>query len=253
MPMQELVTPINLVEIFSSIQGEGLFVGCRQVFVRLAGCNLSCRYCDTRDSFAVPAAARVETEAGSRLFGSITNPVAAAELYDTVANLCRTPHHSISLTGGEPLLQPQAVAALSSLRSKGVRLYLETNGTLPTALAQVIQHIDIVSMDFKLPSELPKNQAYWQEHAEFLKVACQREVFVKIVLSGRTSSSELEQAVALICNIDPAIPLILQPVTPVNGVTPVVPEQVLRWQELALAKLRNVRVIPQTHKLMGQL
>ena len=252
--MQEnVVSPINLVEIFSSIQGEGLFVGCRQVFVRLAGCNLFCRYCDTRDSFAVPAAARVETEAGSRMFGSITNPVAASELFAAVANLCRTPHHSISLTGGEPLLQPQAVVALSPLRDKGVRLYLETNGTLPKALAQVIQHIDIVSIDFKLPSELPEQQEYWQEHAEFLKVACQREVFVKIVLSGRTSPSELERAIALICDINPAIPLILQPVTPVHGVTPVVPEQVLRWQELALASLQNVRVIPQTHKLMGQL
>ena len=252
--MQEnVVSPINLVEIFSSIQGEGLFVGCRQVFVRLAGCNLFCRYCDTRDSFAVPAAARVETDAGSRVFGSITNPVAASELFAAVANLCRTPHHSISLTGGEPLLQPQAVVALSPLRDKGVRLYLETNGTLPTILAQVIQHIDIVSMDFKLPSELPEQQEYWQEHAEFLKVACQREVFVKIVLSGRTSPSELEKAIALICDINPAIPLILQPVTPVDGVTPVVPEQVLRWQELALASLQNVRVIPQTHKLMGQL
>ena len=252
--MQEnVVSPMNLVEIFSSIQGEGLFVGCRQVFVRLAGCNLFCRYCDTRDSFAVPAAARVETDAGSRVFGSITNPVAASELFAAVANLCRTPHHSISLTGGEPLLQPQAVVALSPLRDKGVRLYLETNGTLPKALAQVIQHIDIVSMDFKLPSELPEQQEYWQEHAEFLKVACQREVFVKIVLSGRTSPSELERAIALICDINPAIPLILQPVTPVHGVTPVVPEQVLRWQELALASLQNVRVIPQTHKLMGQL
>ena len=252
--MQEnVVSPMNLVEIFSSIQGEGLFVGCRQVFVRLAGCNLFCRYCDTRDSFAVPAAARVETEAGSRMFGSITNPVAASELFAAVANLCRTPHHSISLTGGEPLLQPQAVVALSPLRDKGVRLYLETNGTLPTILEQVIQHIDIVSMDFKLPSELPEQQEYWQEHAEFLKVACQREVFVKIVLSGRTSPSELERAIALICDINPAIPLILQPVTPVHGVTPVVPEQVLRWQELALASLQNVRVIPQTHKLMGQL
>ena len=89
--MQEnVVSPMNLVEIFSSIQGEGLFVGCRQVFVRLAGCNLFCRYCDTRDSFAVPAAARVETEAGSRMFGSITNPVAASELFAAVANLCRT-------------------------------------------------------------------------------------------------------------------------------------------------------------------
>ena len=243
---------VNLVEIFSSIQGEGLFVGCRQVFVRLAGCNLSCRYCDTRESFAAPVAARVEAEPGSREFHPLTNPVGGFELRDAVANLCRSPHHSVSLTGGEPLLQPQAVSILSPLRRQGVRLYLETNGTLPGILRQTIQDIDIVSMDFKLPSDLA-GQNFWREHAEFLQVASQREVFVKIVLSNDTKQDEMKQAIQLIADVNTSIPLILQPVTPINGVLPIHPDHVLRWQDFALTKLRDVRVIPQTHKIMGQL
>lgn len=243
---------INLVEIFSSIQGEGLFVGCRQVFVRLAGCNLSCRYCDTRESFGAPAVARVETEPGSREFHPLANPVDGFGLRDAVANLCRSPHHSVSLTGGEPLLQPQAVSILSPLRRQGVRLYLETNGTLPGMLRQVIQDIDIIAMDFKLPSDL-SGQNFWREHAEFLQVASQRDVFVKIVLSNDTNQAEMKQAIRLIAGVSDEIPLVLQPVTPVNGVLPVRPEQMLHWQEFALTKLQDVRVIPQTHKIMGQL
>lgn len=243
---------VNLAEIFSSIQGEGLFVGCRQVFVRLAGCNLSCQYCDTRESLGVPATARVESGPGNRDFHTLPNPVTDFVLRDAVADLCRSPHHSISLTGGEPLLQPQAVSILSPLRAQGVLLYLETNGTLPAELRQVISDIDIVSMDIKLPSELA-GRNFWREHAEFLQVASQSEVFVKIVLSNNTTQAEMERALSLITGVSAAIPLILQPVTPINGVLPINPDQVLRWQEFALSKLRDVRVIPQTHKIMGQL
>ena len=243
---------VNLVEIFSSIQGEGLYVGCRQVFVRLAGCNISCRYCDTRESFAIPASARIETEAGSRLFQTAPNPFSLSALISNVEDLCCSPHHSISLTGGEPLLQPEAVIALSSAHTNNARIYLETNGTLPDALRAVIGSVDIISMDFKLPSAMAGNNC-WQAHETFLQVASQREVFVKIVLSGETTQAELGRAITLIASIDREIPLILQPVTPINGVAPVSANTVLRSQELAMGPLRNVRVIPQTHKIMGHL
>ena len=243
---------VHLVEVFSSIQGEGLYVGCRQVFVRLAGCNILCRYCDTADSFTTPHAARIEEGAGTRNFQFLANPVPVKHLVAQVAALCSQPHHSVSLTGGEPLLRLEAVKALLTLRFHGIKLFLETNGTLPDALEQIIDDIDIVSLDFKLPSVLDGKE-YWQEHEAFLRIAARREAYVKIVLSGETTRQEVARAIDLIAKVDPGVPLVFQPVTPLNGVTAVDPLQVLDWQLLALQRLKDVRVIPQTHKVMGQL
>ena len=60
---------------------------------------------------------------------------------------------------------------------------METNGTLVKQLAQVIDEIDIISMDMKLPSDIGK--AYWQEHEEFLKLASKKDVYVKIVITDK--------------------------------------------------------------------
>ena len=55
----------NIIEIFSSIQGEGKYVGCRQVFVRLEGCNLDCTYCDTENEVGRHPHCMVEERVGS--------------------------------------------------------------------------------------------------------------------------------------------------------------------------------------------
>ena len=243
---------VGLVEVFSSIQGEGLFVGCRQVFVRLAGCNISCRYCDTRESFVAPERARVETAAGRRQFVEIANPLPISAVVDHVGALCRSPHHSISVTGGEPLLYPHVIKALATLRGNEMKLFLETNGTLPAELRSVIDVVDIVSLDFKLPSVMGGKE-YWKQHAEFLQIAVTKMAVVKVVISGETTQAEIERSIELIAAIDATVPLILQPVTAVNGVSSVDPAKALLWQELALWQLHDVRVIPQTHKIMGQL
>ncbi len=250
--MKPAADTVNLVEVFSSIQGEGLYVGCRQVFVRLAGCNIFCQYCDTTNSFCVPEYAKIEQEPGRRNFMAIANPVPVAKLIELVSNLCRSPHHSVSVTGGEPLLQPETVSAFGSLREQGIGLYLETNGTLPRALEQVIDQVDIISLDFKLPSAM-KGKEYWQQHEQFLLTAVRREPFVKVVLSAETTSEEILRSIDLIEVVDSTVPLIFQPVTPTNGVHAVDPQKVLLWQQLALHRLKDVRVIPQTHKIMGQL
>ena len=234
-------------EIFSGIQGEGLLVGERQVFIRLAGCNLRCSYCDTPSSQIPTDSCRIEQTAGKRDFLIQGNPLTAEE----VAGHASRPQigtGAVVLTGGEPLVQHAFVEKAASLLT-GRRIMLETNGSLPDALPEVLPFIDIVSMDVKLPSATGGPDLL-QVHERFLCTAIAKEVYVKIVLTAGTSSRELSAAVKMMKTVDAAIPLVLQPVT---GYEPPTPSQVLEWQSECLKYLRDVRVIPQCHKIMGQL
>jgi len=240
---------INIVEVFSSIQGEGQYVGHRQIFVRLAGCNLECAFCDTPTSRTFAQNGQIERTAGKRDFKVIFNPISIVELAKYINNMLVFPHHSISLTGGEPLCQVAAIKKLAPLIDG--KIYLETNGTLPQELAIVLPDIDIISMDIKLPSATGRE--LWQQHHDFLQLANQRTVFVKLVVTQEMSAEEFGQAIALVASVDKEIPLIIQPVTPINNCQGVTPDMVLHYQEQALTVLSNVRVIPQTHKFIGQL
>lgn len=239
----------NIVEIFSSIQGEGLYIGTRQVFVRFAGCNMACAYCDTPESRTFGKEALIESTPGRRDFSKITNPLSIECLAQHINSLLTLRHHSISFTGGEPLFQVDTLVELAA--KLDAPKYLETNGILVEQLTKILPQLDIISMDIKLPSIAGKE--YWQEHHEFLRLASTKEVFVKIVVTGQSSKNELQQAFELVTSINKSIPVILQPVTPLNGCEPVFPADMLLYQEQALSVLNNVRVIPQTHKFMGQL
>ena len=99
---------------------------------------------------------------------------------------------------------------LPQLKNAGVRSYLETNGVLPSALADVIDGIDIISMDLKLPSST-QCQSFWDEHLEFLKIASQKDVFVKAVISSETHREDILKAVDVVAQVDPTIMFVLQP------------------------------------------
>ena len=245
----------QLCEVFNSIQGEGLYVGDRQTFIRFAGCNLSCQYCDTPEALVVSKEYKVETSPGKKNFNKHSNPATTSQLIDLI-NLLDKPKgltSAISLTGGEPLLQVDFLKSfLPELKKNNpLPLHLETNGVLPDHLAEVIDLIDVVALDLKLESATGLSP-YWKEHRKALEVAFMKDVFVKIVFSRETKAKELDDAVKLIAEIDENIQLVLQPVTPHGPIKhrPLA-EQIMAFDAIAKRKLKRVKVIPQVHKLLA--
>jgi 7-carboxy-7-deazaguanine synthase len=263
-------TESHVFEIFSSFQGEGLYLGERQIFIRFLMCNMNCAYCDSQESLAPQKTFRIEETPGKRDFKQYNNPATIDQLSGFIDQLKGQPglHHSVSITGGEPLLQVDFIKLLiPKIKEKGLKAYLETNGTMPDRLSEVIDLVDIVAMDFKLPSMTGESDRL-QEHKKALEVAAARlpsptaqdvggqasDVFVKIVIGKQTKPIEIENASKAISEVNGEIPLVLQPVTPVreikHGPTS---EQMFSFHAIAKRHLSRVRVIPQVHKLLGQL
>lgn len=242
----------QVLEIFSSIQGEGLLVGCRQVFLRLAGCNLDCGYCDT--PFAPQPNCRIEDGPGSGNFISLKNPLALDTLIATLHGwIGQRPgiHHSISLTGGEPLHQAAVLGEWLPALRELLPTYLETNGTLPQALEPLLPHLDWIAMDVKLASVTGVTTP-WAAHREFLQLAASRQCFVKVVVGEQTPIEEVTAAAQLVAKGAPQCELILQPETR-DGRIGLTPRQLLDLQGAASRHHRRVRIIPQTHRFVGLL
>jgi organic radical activating enzyme len=254
------VDSANLVEIFSSFQGEGPHVGRSTLFVRFGACDLRCRWCDSPHTWKAGPRCRIEDPAlGER---EVDNPVALAEVAAAAEALHVERHRFVSLTGGEPLLQPEAVRAIAEARrARGPLILLETLGLATAALEHVIDAIDVVSMDWKLASEVERadhprgaaREEFHAEHAAFLRIALRAgETYVKVVVTPATKDEELDALAGHLAAVDPAVPLVIQPVTPRGPVKQSPPAaQLLAWQARLERQLRDVRVIPQTHPGLG--
>lgn len=246
------MTDADLIEIFSSIQGEGPLIGYRQLFIRFARCNLSCHYCDT--PFKVVPQCQVETAAGSEEFTQWQNPVSCQRVEGLVKDWCDGQpglHHSISLTGGEPLLHPEVLSDWLPKLRRYLPIYLETNGTLAEPLEALLPLIDYISMDIKLPS-ISGQGALWDQHREFLQIARQKQLFVKVVVDSKTPLAEVLEAAKLTAETAPESDFILQPYTGPAGIE--ISTQTLLKMQQAVASLHpRTRVIPQTHTFLGVL
>ncbi len=254
--------PVNLVEIFSSVQGEGPHVGCRTLFVRFGGCDLRCRWCDSPHTWQPAARCRLALDPLGAEERWLDNPVDTERAVAACDRLGLEGHDFVSLTGGEPLLQADAVDACArALRPRGPRVLLETHGLHAEALARVVDAIDVVSMDWKLASDVRwadraargSQTPFAESHARFVEVALAApELVVKLVVTPRSGDEEIGAAVETVARLAPRACLVLQPVTP-RGATRERPsaQRLLALAARARERLDDVRVIPQTHPVYG--
>ncbi len=223
--------PIN--EIFSSIQGEGILIGHRQIFLRFSGCDLNCEYCDTPHN-------------------NYTE-ISLEEIVRLILNLeTEIKHQAISFTGGEPLLYNDFIKELILILKQKTELkfYLETGGHRPDKLIDIINYIDYVSFDLKLPSIL-KSKDLWEEHKEFIKIInnANKASYAKIVIEEKSTYEEIIKACKLLENYN-NIELVLQPVYS-NYPCPL--SHILKIEKLCSEILgrARIRVIPQIHRILG--
>lgn len=238
---------VYLYEIFTSIQGEGLWTGSLHLFLRLAGCTAGCRYCDTPQAFVRPERYRVM----GKVRGS--NPVGIEETIELVRNLDveRPGARALAITGGEPLLQASCLSRLIPEMKrevlKGRPLLLETGGLNPDEMALLTGKVDMVSMDIKLRSTSGLTDTL-DLHRRFLEVLSTTPVYVKAVVDFQTPVEEIAQAASLVAEKDPAIPFIIQPETREGRIAG--GEYLLDLHRKASESLEDVRILPQIHGIL---
>lgn len=218
---------VKIKEIFSSIQGEGPYVGYKQLFIRFCNCNLKCNYCDTE-------------------FSSNDNfcEYDACELANKIKEYKNI--HSISLTGGEPLL---SIEFLKEFLPKvtGYKIYLETNATLADKFVEVKPFIDIVSADIKLESSTGIKNSY-KFHDKFFESCKGVETFAKIVFNKNITDDEIENCTNLGKKYN--IELVLQPEMLKNNEVSISNNFAQTILDKFLEKYSKVRLIPQVHKFL---
>jgi organic radical activating enzyme len=240
-------------EVFLSFQGEGMLCGARQIFCRLAGCDIRCPWCDTPDALLAKDSlvARFETEPDGP-FRELPNPLTSKALLDQILRIQSEhgPVEWVSLTGGEPTIWRRFLAELCpALKAAGLKIYLETNSHHPDTMRELAPSIDFVSADLKLPfRDYAIEKTTYADFFAAIPGAGQ----VKLVVLGDLAMEEFVEAAELVHEANDSLPLILQPVTPVNGIgVPPTPAQLIRLQGRLLEVVREVRVIPQTHKMLS--
>jgi 7-carboxy-7-deazaguanine synthase len=202
---------LRITEIFHSLQGETSTTGFPTVFVRLTGCPLRCVYCDTAYAF----------EGGQKM-----------SFDEIFASVSQHQAKFVTVTGGEPLAQPQCIPLLKQLCDQGYRVSLETSGALST---EEVDSRVVKIVDFKTPAsgEMSRNHYenvnYLNSQDEVKFVICDRQDYdwscMKIDELG------LQGRVAEIL------------FSPSQGVLP--PAELAKWM---LHDKLNLRMQIQTHK-----
>jgi 7-carboxy-7-deazaguanine synthase len=210
-----------ITEIFHSLQGETSLSGIPFAFIRLTGCNLRCRYCDSAYAFK-----------GGR-------KMSVAAVLDEVRPY--RVRHAL-LTGGEPLLQRQAPELVDALLREGYQVSIETHGEV--SIAAVADRARII-MDIKTPGS-GMNRGGWEKNLPFLKPSDE----VKFVICSESDYAWAREVVSS-GKFSRVGEILFSPVVPAAGSPGTVPGVNPRWMaERILEDRLPVRLQVQLHKIL---
>ena len=232
----------RIFEIFTSIEGEGILYGTKTLFVRLAGCPYSCFYCDTVDALPL--------DSGKEY--SITG---ACDLIDK--NL-QDNTYKVNFTGGEPLIQHEAVNELAKhVKSRGLPTYLESACFDSKKFLYVLPSIDFVKIEFKtIDSEFIDEKHYTdliRNTLECLQAAtdAKKTTYIKIVVSSKTQSSSFKELLDQIFKIVSKESISGFIIQPTNSFSEPSLEKLLTFYDNVYPYYNDVRIVPQLHKIIS--
>jgi 7-carboxy-7-deazaguanine synthase len=230
-------------EIFTSIEGEGIFVGKKTLFIRFSGCHLKCRWCDTK--YALPLDSGTDYQID--------------EIKDLIIKELRPSTYKVNFTGGEPLLQTEAVIELADFIKKQTKLktYMESSCFDSELFSKVLPYIDICKIEFKTDdSNVVEDEEYGNLILNEIKclelaIKSNKVTYIKIVV---TNSTNLESFKNLVYNISKKIKpsdilgFIIQPSFGIDEPTV---NKLLDTYDVVQPMFPDVRIIPQLHKEIG--
>lgn len=230
-------------EIFTSIEGEGIFVGKKTLFIRLSGCHLKCRWCDTK--YALPLDSGTDYQID--------------EIKDLIIKELQPFTYKVNFTGGEPLLQTEAVIELADFIKKQTNLktYMESSCFDSELFSKVLPYIDICKVEFKTDdSKVVEDEEYDnlllnEIRCLELAVESNKATYIKIVV---TNSTNLESFKNLVYNISKKIKpsdilgFIIQPSFGIDQPTV---NMLIDTYDVVQPMFPEVRIIPQLHKEIG--
>jgi 7-carboxy-7-deazaguanine synthase len=233
---------IQLSEIFTSIEGEGILFGTKTLFVRMAGCHLKCRWCDT--SYALP------------MYSG--NSYSLEYVKKLIADHLKPFTYKVNFTGGEPLVQYEAVIDLAKfVRERGLRTYLESACYDSDRFAKLIPYIDICKVELKMRDSKVVDMNHYdnllQNEIRCLRTSVKNHkiTYIKIVV---TNSTDIKEFAGLVENIFQQVRtadisgFIIQPSDRIDEPTT---ERLLQFYDIVCPYYIEVRIIPQLHKQIG--
>lgn len=233
---------VKLSEIFTSIEGEGVLIGTKTMFVRMAGCPLKCRWCDTAYAIPMNSGSNYSLDEVKRLISDNLLPNT----------------YKVNFTGGEPLVQYEAVIELAKfVGQKGIRTYLESACYDSVRFSKVLPYIDICKVEFKLrDSKVVEDKHYGNLLANELEcfrmaVNSGKACYVKVVVTDSSSLREFKDLVRHVFNMAKPADIagfIIQPSYEIDEPTY---DVLFGFYDIVYPHYDQVRVVPQLHKAIG--